>query len=62
MTGDEVICYCREHLAAYKLPRTVAFIDSLPKSAVGKVLRRELRYREAKTKSEEAGSGEKGQS
>ena len=62
MTGDEVICYCREHLAAYKVPRAVAFIDSLPKSAVGKVLRRELRDREAKTKSEEAGSGEKGQS
>jgi len=62
MTADEVITYCRGQLAAYKAPRAVAFIDSLPKSAVGKVLRRELRDRDEKQRSEESGSGEKGQS
>jgi long-chain acyl-CoA synthetase len=34
--------YCRERLAAYKVPKTVEFRDSLPKSNVGKILRREL--------------------
>jgi long-chain acyl-CoA synthetase len=34
--------YCREHLAPYKVPRKIEFCDSLPKSAVGKVLRRKL--------------------
>lgn len=34
--------YCREHLAPYKVPRQVEFCESLPKSAIGKVLRRKL--------------------
>lgn len=45
LTADEVIAYCRENLAAYKVPRSVEFIAELPKSTVGKVLRRELRDR-----------------
>ena len=40
---DEIIAFCREHLAAYKIPKQIAFIDEVPKSAVGKMLRRELR-------------------
>lgn len=40
---DTIIAHCREHLAAYKVPKSVVFIDELPKSAVGKILRRELR-------------------
>ncbi len=48
MTEDEVIAYCREHLAAYKVPQFVEFISELPKSVVGKILRRELRDRELK--------------
>jgi len=35
--------YCREQLTAYKVPKHVAFMDELPKSPVGKILRRELR-------------------
>ncbi len=48
MTEDEVISYCREHLAAYKVPKFVEFISELPKSVVGKILRRELRNKEIK--------------
>jgi long-chain acyl-CoA synthetase len=40
---EEVINYCREHLAAYKVPSQVVFVDELPKSPIGKILRRELR-------------------
>ncbi|MCP3916469.1 MAG: long-chain fatty acid--CoA ligase [bacterium] len=46
LTADEVEAYTRENLAAYKIPREVEFLDELPKSAVLKVLRRELRDRE----------------
>jgi len=42
-TPEEIMAFCRERLAAYKVPREVVFRDSLPKSAVGKYLRRELR-------------------
>jgi long-chain acyl-CoA synthetase len=43
LTSKDVRAYCRERLAAYKVPKLVEFRASLPKSAVGKVLRRELR-------------------
>ena len=39
----EVRAYCQAHLTGYKRPKVIEFRDSLPKSAVGKVLRRELR-------------------
>jgi len=45
-TEQEVIDFCRERLAAYKAPKLVEFRDSLPTSAVGKVLRRMLRDEE----------------
>ena len=41
--ADSVITYCREHLAAYKVPRFVQFVDDLPKTSTGKVMRRELK-------------------
>ena len=41
-TADDLRAYCREKLAAYKVPKHIEFRDSLPKSMVGKVLRREL--------------------
>jgi len=43
LTEEEVISYCKEKLAAYKVPKLVEFMDDLPKSTVGKVLRRQLR-------------------
>jgi long-chain acyl-CoA synthetase len=42
-TAEEIIAHCRRELAAYKVPKQIHFVDSLPKSNVGKILRRELR-------------------
>ncbi|MBT8339693.1 MAG: long-chain fatty acid--CoA ligase [Desulfatitalea sp.] len=42
-TSDEIIAYCRENLAAYKVPKYVEFVTELPKSATGKLLKRVLR-------------------
>jgi len=51
-TAEEIIAFCREKLAAYKVPKLVEFRDSLPKSAIGKILRKVLRLEEeAKKKS-----------
>ncbi|MBO8162091.1 MAG: hypothetical protein H0Z34_00060 [Brevibacillus sp.] len=41
-TAEEIEQFCRERLAAYKVPRQIEFRDSLPKTAVGKILRRNL--------------------
>ncbi len=46
MTQEEVIAYCGEKLAKYKLPVAVEFRESLPKSTVGKILRKDLREQE----------------
>ncbi len=43
LTEEEVTEYCRENLAAYKVPKIIEFMENLPKSTVGKVLRRQLR-------------------
>jgi long-chain acyl-CoA synthetase len=43
--ADELIAFCRERMAAYKYPRVVELVDELPRTASGKVLRRELRDR-----------------
>ncbi len=43
LTKEEVIDFCKENLTGYKRPRYVEFLDELPKSNVGKILRRELR-------------------
>jgi len=42
-TETELLSHCRERLANYKLPKTIEFVESLPMSLTGKVLRRELR-------------------
>jgi long-chain acyl-CoA synthetase len=46
-TADEaeLIAFCRERMAAYKYPRQVEFLDEIPKTVTGKLLRRELRAR-----------------
>lgn len=43
LTVGDVIAHCRKELTGYKVPHQVRFIDELPKSTVGKILRRELR-------------------
>jgi long-chain acyl-CoA synthetase len=43
LTEEQVIAHCRTELAAYKVPKQIVFLDALPKSNVGKILRRELR-------------------
>jgi len=43
LTKEAVLVHCRSLLTGYKMPRHVEFRDSLPKTPIGKVLRRELR-------------------
>lgn len=53
VTEDELNAFTRKHLAAYKIPRVYEFRDELPKTAVGKILRRSLVDEEKKKLSEE---------
>jgi malonyl-CoA/methylmalonyl-CoA synthetase len=43
LTGERVVAFCREDLAGYKKPRRVEFVDALPRNALGKVLKHEVR-------------------
>jgi len=43
LSKEELLQYCKENLTGYKIPKEIEFRDSLPKSNVGKILRRELR-------------------
>jgi long-chain acyl-CoA synthetase len=43
LTEEELDAYCRSRLSPYKVPRIYEFVETLPKSAVGKILKRELR-------------------
>jgi long-chain acyl-CoA synthetase len=43
LTSEQIMAYCRENMTAYKQPRVIEFRDELPKTPVGKILRRELR-------------------
>ena len=45
LTEETIIEYCKEHLAKYKVPRKVVFMEELPKNTTGKILRRVLRDR-----------------
>ena len=49
-TEDEILEFCRENLARYKVPKFVEFRDELPKTTVGKVLRRVLLEEEEEKK------------
>ncbi len=42
-TREDILAFCKQKLTAYKVPKMLKFLDSLPKSTIGKVLRRELR-------------------
>ena len=44
-TAEEVMNFCKDHLARYKAPRSVEFVEDLPKNPQGKILKRELRDR-----------------
>jgi long-chain acyl-CoA synthetase len=43
LSADAVMSFAREHLAGYKVPRTVSFMDELPRTGSGKILKRQLR-------------------
>jgi long-chain acyl-CoA synthetase len=43
LEAEELVAYCKQRLAAYKYPRIVEFVESLPKGPTGKILKRELR-------------------
>ncbi len=57
-TVDEIRAWCKERLAPYKVPTHVEFRDELPKTMVGKILRRELVRQEKERMQQEAGEGE----
>ncbi len=46
LNKDTLRAYCKEHLTAYKVPKAVEFREELPKSNVGKILRKDLRAEE----------------
>ncbi|MCV2503452.1 MAG: AMP-binding protein, partial [Neisseriaceae bacterium] len=48
LTGEEITKFCRQYLTGYKVPKIFEFRDELPKSLVGKILRKELRDEELK--------------
>lgn len=50
LTQEELLAHCRRHLTGYKVPRIIEFRDELPKSNVGKILRRELRDEHVKAR------------
>jgi long-chain acyl-CoA synthetase len=50
LTAEQVIAYCRRELTGYKVPKAVHFRDELPKTNVGKILRRTLRDELSKPK------------
>ena len=43
LTDQDILEHCRSQLTAYKVPKTIEFVDDLPRSNVGKVLRRQLK-------------------
>jgi long-chain acyl-CoA synthetase len=43
LTKEQIIAYCKENLTGYKVPKEIEFRDELPKSNVGKILRKTLK-------------------
>jgi len=50
LTEEEITQWCKEKLAAYKVPKMIEFVNALPKSAIGKILRREVKEMDKKKK------------
>jgi long-chain acyl-CoA synthetase len=50
LTEEDLIAYCREHLAKYKVPSSIEFLEELPKNTTGKILRRVLKEQLTSTK------------
>jgi long-chain acyl-CoA synthetase len=50
-TEDQLIAFCREQLAPFKVPKAIEFRDTLPKTLIGKVLRRQLADEDRKKRS-----------
>jgi long-chain acyl-CoA synthetase len=57
LTSEDVITYARDGMAAYKYPRQVEIVSELPKTATGKILRRDLRARTAERRTESRANG-----
>ena len=55
LTADQLISHCRGHLASFKMPRYVEFMDELPRNPTGKVLKTVLKERENKSRLAQAG-------
>jgi long-chain acyl-CoA synthetase len=51
LTAEQLLSYCKEHLAKYKIPSSIEFIDELPKNTTGKILRMALKAQVALTAS-----------
>jgi len=47
-SGEEIMEFCRSRLSGFKRPRSVVFVDSLPRNALGKILKKELREKYGK--------------
>jgi long-chain acyl-CoA synthetase len=52
LSKDDIRTHCKAHLTAYKVPKIVEFRDTLPKSNVGKILRKDLRAEEMRSATE----------
>ncbi len=60
VTPGEIVAFCRDRLPPYKVPRRVRIVDAIPKTLVGKPLRRAIRERESAAAASASGSGEGG--
>jgi long-chain acyl-CoA synthetase len=54
---EDIINFCKECIAHYKVPRTVEFVESLPKNPQGKILKREIRAKYWKQQAPDAEGG-----
>jgi acyl-CoA synthetase (AMP-forming)/AMP-acid ligase II len=45
--AEELMAYCKDNLARYKLPKHIVFVDALPRSGVGKIDKRRLKAQDA---------------